>query len=279
MALIVMNCSKNKRLYQKQINQQLTRSVARCGLKKQSFGGNTTMANSIQLTKRLQAVAAFVRPGSFFIDVGCDHAYLPIALAEQGVIQKGIASDIHKGPLEKARQNIAACGFSDAIAVKLTGGLQGISPVGQTDVAIAGMGGDTIEGIIREAPWLQNPSHQLILQPMTKGENLRRCLCDMGYQIVAEYPVEESGHIYVIMSVFYKGETMACSDLYAYWGKVAYATAPAVKDYLQNQANRILAIAKGLQKSGKCQAKAEKYFHLYNIMVKKLEEMGYGNHN
>ena len=41
--------------------------------------------------------------GIGLIDVGTDHAIIPISLARQGYHGKLFASDIHPGPIEKAK--------------------------------------------------------------------------------------------------------------------------------------------------------------------------------
>ena len=49
------------------------------------------------LSKRLAAVAEFVPQGARLLDVGSDHAYLPIALMEEGKIDFAIAGEVVKG--------------------------------------------------------------------------------------------------------------------------------------------------------------------------------------
>ena len=62
----------------------------------------------MQLSKRLRAVADFVTPQGRLADVGTDHAYVPICLMEEKKISGAIAMDIVDGPLQRARENIAA---------------------------------------------------------------------------------------------------------------------------------------------------------------------------
>ena len=120
----------------------------------------------MKLDDRLLAVAACVPKGAYLADVGTDHAYLPIYLAEQGKLSGAVASDIHKGPLESAKKNISENGFSSLIATVLTDGLQGLEIYPVTDIAIAGMGGLMIAGILEKAAFLRERRPRLILQPM-----------------------------------------------------------------------------------------------------------------
>ena len=77
----------------------------------------------IELSKRLQAVANLVSPGMRLVDVGTDHAYIPIYLTEKGKIPSAIAMDINKGPLERAEEHIKAHGLEGRIQIRLSDGL------------------------------------------------------------------------------------------------------------------------------------------------------------
>lgn len=57
----------------------------------------------MRLSKRLELVASFVPEGSRLADVGTDHGYIPIALAERNVICRAVAMDLRPGPLERRR--------------------------------------------------------------------------------------------------------------------------------------------------------------------------------
>ena len=50
------------------------------------------------LSQRLAAVAEFVPQGARLLDVGSDHAYLPIALIEDNTISFALAGEVVKGP-------------------------------------------------------------------------------------------------------------------------------------------------------------------------------------
>lgn len=48
----------------------------------------------IKLTPRLEAAARTVRKGAKLVDVGTDHAYLPVYLVQTGVCPTAVAADI-----------------------------------------------------------------------------------------------------------------------------------------------------------------------------------------
>ena len=81
-----------------------------------------------ELSKRLQTIASFVRPGSRIADVGTDHGFLPIYLIEQEIASHGIAMDVRKGPLSRAQEHIAEAGLEEKIETRLGNGLEKLIP-------------------------------------------------------------------------------------------------------------------------------------------------------
>ena len=148
------------------------------------------------LSNRLQAIAAFIPPGSRVADVGTDHGYLPLWLAENGVCTSMIASDIRPGPLKTAIRNAALAGLGEAIDFRLCAGLEAYAPDEADTIVIAGMGGETIMSILSAAPWAREKT--LILQPQTKQPRLRVWLNENGYAVEDASLVYDTGRIYVI---------------------------------------------------------------------------------
>lgn len=148
------------------------------------------------LSNRLQAIAAFIAPGSRVADVGTDHGYLPLWLAEHGMCTSIIASDVRPGPLKTAIRNAALAGLGEAIDFRLCAGLEAYAPDEADTVVIAGMGGETIMSILSAAPWAGKKT--LILQPQTKQPRLRIWLNENGYVVEDAALVYDTGRIYVI---------------------------------------------------------------------------------
>ena len=85
---------------------------------------------SVKLSERLKAAYDMVTEGSVVADVGCDHAFLSIALVSSGKSPEAFACDVNEGPLEKAKEHITAAGLSEKIHPHLSDGLKGLdSPV------------------------------------------------------------------------------------------------------------------------------------------------------
>lgn len=175
-----------------------------------------------KLTRRLNAAFDLIREGRTVADIGTDHAYLPIALVSSGKCKKAFASDIGKGPLERASQNIREAGLDGVIETVLTDGVAYFDGIAD-EIVIAGMGGELIYRIISDAPFLKNGDIHMVLQPMTKVPFLRQALLSEGFYIDREKLVKEDGKIYTILSVAYDGVKRELSLLDALTGNIENA--------------------------------------------------------
>lgn len=116
----------------------------------------------MELTPRLALAAEYCRGSRRVIDVGCDHAYLCIALVRQGV-ELAWASDLRPGPLAAAREHIRQMGETERIRTVLCPGLESFSPEDADTVVICGMGGELMASILQAAPWTGDGRHRLVL--------------------------------------------------------------------------------------------------------------------
>ena len=82
-----------------------------------------------QLPQRMEMVLSLCGRAPFAVDVGCDHAYLSIALVGRGIADEAMATDIFAGPLWHAKANIEKEGYSDRISVH-----QGDGQIGRAHV-------------------------------------------------------------------------------------------------------------------------------------------------
>ena len=91
----------------------------------------------------MKAVAAMVTSNGILADVGTDHGYVPIALVQRQKIPGAIAMDINKGPLARAKENIAAAHLEDYIQIRLSDGVEELEPGEADSILIAGMAAAT----------------------------------------------------------------------------------------------------------------------------------------
>ena len=172
---------------------------------------------------RLLRASKFIRGGAYLADIGTDHAYLPIYLALTGKIVGAVASDINEGPVERAKKSIAKYGASDKITVIKSAGLVGAESYPFTDAVIAGMGGELIASILNDSPWIKDERYNLVLQPMTHPEILRKYLADEGFRIIDEDVVPDSdgprAKIYQVINAVYCGDREEYTAPELFFGK------------------------------------------------------------
>ena len=155
-----------------------------------------------RLSKRLGAVASYVQKGSRLADVGSDHAYLPLFLVENGIIDYAVAGEVVQGPYQSALTNVAQAGKEELIQVRLANGLAAIESSDRIDtITIAGMGGRLIADILEADLAKLAGVQRLILQPNNREDELRIWLQEQGFQIVAEEMVTENQKFYEILVV------------------------------------------------------------------------------
>ena len=166
------------------------------------------------ISKRLELVASFVPQGAILLDVGSDHAYLPIDLIERGQIESAIAGEVVEGPYQSAVKNVEAHGLKEKIQVRLANGLAAFEETDQVSViTIAGMGGRLIARILEEGLDKLANVERLILQPNNREDDLRIWLQDHGFEIVAENILEEAGKFYEILVVEAGQMKLSSSDV------------------------------------------------------------------
>ena len=166
------------------------------------------------ISKRLELVASFVPQGTILLDVGSDHAYLPIELVERGQIEGAIAGEVVEGPYQSAVKNVEAHGLKEKIQVRLANGLAAFEETDQVSViTIAGMGGRLIARILEEGLYKLANVGRLILQPNNREDDLRIWLQDHDFQIVAESILEEAGKFYEILVVEAGQMKLSASDV------------------------------------------------------------------
>ncbi|WP_018658822.1 tRNA (adenine(22)-N(1))-methyltransferase [Allofustis seminis] len=157
------------------------------------------------LSNRLTAVASLVPNHSVVLDIGTDHAFLPIELLQSAKAVHVYASEVVEGPYKNAKYNIEKADLASAIDLFLGAGFEVITQVKHPDeinvTTIAGMGGQLIAEIIQAGvdKKLIPQNCILILQPNNHEPYLRKFLGEYGYQITAEKVVEDQGIYYEVI--------------------------------------------------------------------------------
>ena len=153
----------------------------------------------IKLSSRLSELSNLIDYGASVADIGTDHGYLPIYLAQTGYAKKIIASDINAASLEAARRFTEKYNVTDSVELIVSPGLDAITPNSVDTIVIAGMGGETIIDILKNAAWTKNNKVKLILQPQTKIDLLCRFLYDNEYKIEKTFFTYDRGKRYTVI--------------------------------------------------------------------------------
>lgn len=181
----------------------------------------------MKLSKRLIHVCNMVSSGNAVLDVGCDHAYVPIYLVSQGKCPEAIASDIQQGPLEHAQQNVDSCHLGSRILVERCDGVpkhyREQFGDAQVTLVISGMGGLMIRSILEKAGSCIEGIDEFVLSPQRDDDIVRYCIGDLGYEIRDEVFLEEDGKFYPIIRATKRKEGETAEKLTyeeALWGPV-----------------------------------------------------------
>lgn len=152
-----------------------------------------------------------VTPGSRLADVGTDHGFLPLYLLEQGRIPSALAMDVNKGPLLRATEHIQDHSCRQYIQTRLSDGLEKLVPGEADTIVIAGMGGALTVRILTAGTGKLEGVKELILQPQSEQQEVRKCLSQIGFVIADEEMLEEDGKYYVVIRAV-PGETAEKKD-------------------------------------------------------------------
>lgn len=165
-----------------------------------------------KIPKRMLAVAALVDKSKVLADIGCDHAYISINLIENGKVDRIIASDLREGPLNIANENIKLMDFGEKIETRLCSGLEGYE-AGEVDtILISGMGGMLVREILSNGREVVEAADTLILEPQSDLRVVRAYLREIGFLIVDEDMLKESGKYYQIIKAVKRETKQELSD-------------------------------------------------------------------
>ena len=231
----------------------------------------------LPISKRLLCCASMVQPGSRVADIGTDHGYLGIYLLQSGAARHVIACDLRKDPLENARRNAKLFGVDGEMKLRLSDGLEKILPDEVDTVVMAGMGGDLIQKILSQCPWRKREGLQFILQPQSAGNVLRRWLCEDGFEIQREEPVQDGHFLYTVMELR-QGEPSPLTPGTEYASPALLASgSPLVGNYLARVENALQETVRGLTNAEKQRPERLSYFRQALLEIQEMRK-NYADH-
>ena len=200
------------------------------------------------MNNRLERIRRLIPKGRGFADIGTDHGYLPVQMAKDGYSGEIFASDIRPGPLSAAIERARKEGVDERIVFSLCDGLDACPPERIDTIVIAGMGGDTICGILDRAEWCMSEDYLLVLQPMTKAEILRFWLINNGFVIEEEFLAQEGDTLYQILTARFQNINTALLDAELYLGSVQkHRGDPLFPLHVRQQRSRLETSLAGMQ--------------------------------
>lgn len=231
----------------------------------------------LPISKRLLCCASMVQSGSRVADIGTDHGYLGIYLLQSGAARHVIACDLRKDPLENARRNAKLFGVDGEMELRLSDGLEKILPDEVDTVVMAGMGGDLIQKILSQCPWRRREGLQFILQPQSAGNVLRRWLCEDGFEIQREEPVQDGHFLYTVMELR-QGEPSPLTPGTEYASPALLASkSPLVGTYLARVENALQETVRGLTNAEKQRPERLSYFRQALLEIQEMRK-NYADH-
>jgi len=225
----------------------------------------------MELSLRLEKVASLVEPCRCVADIGTDHGYIPIYLVGRNICTNAIASDINRGPLEKAAKNISLHGFTGKIECRLGSGLNTLKK-GEAQVAIiAGMGGNLIRDIIEERMDLFKEFKSVVLQPVQNPEVLREYIYNKGFEILDEELCVDENKFYEIMKIRYGEKKYHMESIFYEVSKKLFDERhPEIKNFIRKKYKKYSTIVSQIEDDTPLarERKAE-----LDAKLKKLREM------
>ncbi|MBU3181593.1 tRNA (adenine(22)-N(1))-methyltransferase [Clostridium psychrophilum] len=197
----------------------------------------------MELSIRLNEIVSMIETCESIIDVGTDHGYVPIYLVKSGITKKAIASDINKGPVEKAKNNIAINNTQGQISCRLGSGLSTIKK-GEVQIAIiAGMGGNLIRDILENDLDIVKELKYMVLQPVQNAEVLREYLYSSGYDILDEKICYDDGKFYEIIKTKYNSKPLVLDSIYYEISKILLEKKQLVmKNFIEYKLQKYLKV-------------------------------------
>ena len=152
----------------------------------------------VNLTPRLLTALDMLRGSKVVADIGSDHGKLCAALLQRDICRHVISTDISASSLEKAMNLLRHIGLEKKVEFRVGDGLSVID-YGECDaIALLGMGGTLMRGILEESDAPLKGAQFAVFQPMRAQRDIRSYLYEHCYHITDDRIVSEQGRYYQI---------------------------------------------------------------------------------
>lgn len=185
----------------------------------------------VKLSDRLMLMADQIEKNETMADIGTDHGFLPMYLADEGICPKVILTDVSAGSLEKARDNVKELVEkrreegrefdTGTFDFRLGDGITVLEPGEADAIVIAGMGGILISEILEKNMEVARTAKRIIMQPRKGSGRLRYSLIKNGFEVERELLVREGKFICEVIVAAYKADKSA--EMSAPCGDISYS--------------------------------------------------------
>lgn len=217
----------------------------------------------MKLKPRLAEVAKCIMPESVVVDIGTDHAYLPVYLIKEGICRKVIGVEKYRKNLQKARETVDLFNLSSKIELRSGDGFYVIREEDCADVAvIAGMGGRTISSILLSGAEKAARLKYFILQPMGDTYLLRRWLIAHRFCITDERLAWEKKRFYEIIIAQHGKQAETDSFLLEVGPGLIERRDPLLVPYLEDKIKRCRRIITALNQAKEAGSLKKRNYYL-----------------
>lgn len=183
---------------------------------------------------RIDAICARLTPCDTFADIGCDHGYCTRYMLSNGMCRRAVITDISAKSLSKAERLLRGYIAAGSCTPVCCDGLEGVEEGTADLVLIAGMGGEEILKIIKNA----YIPRSFVFQPMKNAQKLREYLLSSGCAITYDGMFSEvkggERKYYFLMAGNSTGGSPAYSRAALAFGRDSLGTAE-LNDYITSE--------------------------------------------
>ena len=153
----------------------------------------------------------------------------------------------------------------EGLSFHLCDGVRGL-PRDFDVLLMAGLGAETMVGILRSGPWLRGGRYRLVLQCQSSQNELRQYLSEHGWEITREEPVRDGKFLYTVLEAKPGCQSLTPGQHFASPALLASGS-PLVGEYLAFCRQAVEKVVLGLTGLG-----GPKYEY-YSAALKELREM------
>lgn len=210
--------------------------------------------------RRVELLCGYLPRCRVFADVGCDHGYCARYAVKNGLCESAIISDISEKSLQKAEKLLKNYIEEGKVRSVCCDGLEKVSADG---VLIAGMGGEEIIRILKNA----YIPRAFTLQPMKNARRLRGYLLENGCLLTQDDLFCDGKNYYFVICGEYNPAAVGCAYTEAQlrYGKHSLEN-PLLREYLKIQlAKKREYLSRGLS-AGSRAAVQEEYNFIEGVL-------------